>query len=320
MPKVSVIVPIYGVEKYIERCARSLFEQTLDDMEFVFVNDCTKDNSIAVLEKVIEDYPNRKEQIKILKHECNKGLPKARETGVDNATGEYVAHCDSDDWVDLEMYKKMYENAKRNDVDTIICGYYIYYNENQKRAVVNKPYNDNYSILRGLFRHTISPSIWAKMTKRELYLSTKIVYAECNMAEDFVLSLQLLMNSKKIGFLNECLYHYFYNEQAMTKQNTLSGLLRKRDQLQANVYLIEEILKRNNKYLEYKDLLVYTKLSFRNTFLEFCENDEVYKLWHNTFPEIKSLILFNKEASISQKIKFYVCAYKIWPFYKKFIK
>lgn len=66
MPKVSVVVPVYGVEKYIERCARSLFEQTLEDMEFVFVDDCTKDNSIAILEKVILDYPKRKDQIKII--------------------------------------------------------------------------------------------------------------------------------------------------------------------------------------------------------------------------------------------------------------
>ena len=320
MPKVSVIIPVYGVEKYIERCARSLFEQTLDDMEFIFVDDCTKDESINVLRNVIEDYPNRKGQILILKHEYNKGLPKARETGVNNATGEYIAHCDSDDYVDLEMYEKMYNNAKKCDYDTIICGYYIYYNDNLNHSFINKPYNDKNSILRDLFRHTIAPSIWAKMAKRELYLNNEIVYAKCNMAEDFVLSLQLLLNSKKIGFLNESLYYYFYNEQAMTKQYSLSELLRKRDQLQANVYLIEEILKRNNHYSKFKELLVYTKLSFRNTFLEFCENDEVYKLWYNTFPEIRSLIISNKEVSFLQKIKFYVCVYKIWPFYKKLIK
>ena len=82
MPKVSVIIPVYGVEKYIERCARSLFEQTLEDMEFIFVNDCTKDNSIDILLRVIDEYPKRKSQVHILNHEFNKGLPVARQTGI----------------------------------------------------------------------------------------------------------------------------------------------------------------------------------------------------------------------------------------------
>lgn len=113
MPKVSVIIPVYGVEKYIERCARSLFEQTLVDMEFIFVNDSTKDNSIDILLKVINEYPQRKNQIKILHHEVNKGLPAARQTGIKVAKGDYIAHCDSDDWVTSNAYQEMYETALR---------------------------------------------------------------------------------------------------------------------------------------------------------------------------------------------------------------
>ena len=80
MPKVSVIIPIYGVEKYIERCARSLFEQTLDDIEFVFVNDCTQDKSMEVLQTIIDKYPNRKGQVRIVHHEVNKGKGRALKT------------------------------------------------------------------------------------------------------------------------------------------------------------------------------------------------------------------------------------------------
>ena len=96
-PKVSIIVPIYGVEHFIERCARSLFEQTLDGIEFIFVNDSTPDNSISILLRVLEDYPNRQNQVRIVQHEVNKGLPFARQTGIRLAKGEYIAHCDSDD-------------------------------------------------------------------------------------------------------------------------------------------------------------------------------------------------------------------------------
>lgn len=108
MPKVSVIIPVYGVEKYIERCARSLFEQTLEDMEFIFVDDSTRDNSIDILLEVINEYPQRKNQIKILTHEVNKGLPAARQTGIKAAKGDYIAHCDSDDWVTPNAYQEMY--------------------------------------------------------------------------------------------------------------------------------------------------------------------------------------------------------------------
>ena len=91
--RVSVCIPVYGVEKYIERCARSLFEQTMTDgIEFIFVNDCTKDNSIEILEKVLEEYPHRKEQVKIIHHEKNRGLVAARNTGLEHATGDYIIH------------------------------------------------------------------------------------------------------------------------------------------------------------------------------------------------------------------------------------
>ena len=104
-PKVSVIVPIYNVEAYIERCAISLFEQTLDDIEYIFVNDCTPDNSMMILSEVLSRYPQRKEQVRIINQPKNQGAAKAREDGIKEARGEYIIHCDSDDWVDKNIYQ-----------------------------------------------------------------------------------------------------------------------------------------------------------------------------------------------------------------------
>ena len=115
-PLVSVIVPIYGVEPYIEKCARSLFEQSLENMEFIFVNDCTPDKSVEILRQVIEDYPRRYLQIQIIEHEENRGLAMARNSGLLIAKGEYIIHCDSDDWVELDMYEEMYEKALEKNV------------------------------------------------------------------------------------------------------------------------------------------------------------------------------------------------------------
>ena len=106
-PKVSILVPVYGVEKYIERCARSLFEQTYKNIEFIFINDCTKDNSIKVLEDTLKDYSTIGENVIIVEHEYNKGLAGARNTGVSNASGEFILWVDSDDSIDRSAVEKL---------------------------------------------------------------------------------------------------------------------------------------------------------------------------------------------------------------------
>ncbi len=111
--KVSIIVPIYNVEKYIERCAVSLFEQDFEDIEYIFVNDCTPDNSVEILEKVIEKYPNRKSHLKIVHHKENKGLGSARNTGLEQATGNYILHIDSDDWCEKIWFHHFITKPKK---------------------------------------------------------------------------------------------------------------------------------------------------------------------------------------------------------------
>lgn len=101
--KVSVIIPVYKVEKFVERCVRSLMEQTMDGIEYIFVDDASPDDSILILHKVLVDYPERSERVKILVHSENKGLPAARNTGLAVAKGEYVFHCDSDDFVEKDL-------------------------------------------------------------------------------------------------------------------------------------------------------------------------------------------------------------------------
>lgn len=99
-PLVSILVPIYGVEKYIKRCAISLFEQTYKNIEFVFVNDCTRDSSISVLKDVVTEYPYLANKVKIINHIHNKGLAAARNTAIKESSGDFVFHVDADDWLE----------------------------------------------------------------------------------------------------------------------------------------------------------------------------------------------------------------------------
>ena len=128
MYKVSIVVPIFGVEKYIERCARSLFEQTYDKIEFIFVNDGTKDRSMEILESLIDEkFSHLKERIVIINKE-NGGLPSARKAGLECAEGEYVLFADSDDWLDTNAVAKVMTVAERTGAALAL------YADEQKRA------------------------------------------------------------------------------------------------------------------------------------------------------------------------------------------
>ena len=111
---VSILVPVYGVEKYIERCARSIFEQTYHNLDIVFVDDCTPDKSIEILKRVLEEYPGRKAQTRIIRHAYNRGLSAARNTAVAAATGTFLTHVDSDDWIELNARGRAGEEADRD--------------------------------------------------------------------------------------------------------------------------------------------------------------------------------------------------------------
>ena len=112
-PKVSVVVAIYNVAEYIEQCMRSLFEQTLDSVEYVFVDDCSPDDSMEIVSRVLTEYPQRQGQVNIIRHEQNMGVAVTKNDGIRNATGEYFIVVDPDDYVERDMLEVMYEKAEK---------------------------------------------------------------------------------------------------------------------------------------------------------------------------------------------------------------
>ena len=242
MPKVSVIVPVYGVEMYIERCVRSLFEQTLDDIEFLFIDDCTPDKSIEILKSVLEEYPKRKEQVIIHRMKQNSGQAKVREWGMRNATGEFVIHCDSDDWVDLDMYRYMYETAKNEVADIAICDFVRTDGELSNIVIKSYGYSDVHEFIRNCIFTKNSWALWNKMIKRELYL-TGVIYPTENLGEDMVLCLQLLAKCKKIAYVNIPFYKYFCNKDSITRQKDAESVEKHYLMLKSNTDIVIELIK-----------------------------------------------------------------------------
>jgi len=226
-PKVSVLVPIFGVEKYIERCARSLFNQTMkDDIEFVFVNDATPDNSMQILQRVIAEYPQRKGQIKIVHHRCNKGLAVARVTGLNAATGDYVAHCDSDDWVEPDMYETMYNAAKSSDADIVVCDYSSeYYSGSRVTSQSLRPTREE--IVSSMLRfEEMHPFLWIRLIKRSFYINNNF-YADpkISFCEDLAVTIPMHLSTDKVELVSRPLYHYnVINTGSMTQERSLKKI------------------------------------------------------------------------------------------------
>ena len=218
MPLVSIIVPIYGVERYIERCAVSLFEQTYKDIEYIFVNDATQDKSIEILQNVITRYPARQKDVRILTHPQNRGLSAARNTGIDNATGEYVWHVDSDDYVAHNAVQKWVEMAEEHEADVVICDVNVVTHDGVTTEIVQ--YNNKVDYIRRLLQHTQKCAHWNKFYRKSLLDETGIRSDEqIRLAEDYAVTPRLLYCAKRVVMYHEPLYFYETTNQSSYVHN-----------------------------------------------------------------------------------------------------
>ena len=150
---VSIITPIYKSQDYIEACARSLFEQTYRDIEYIFVDDAGGDNSIPILEKIIKDYPQRHDQVKIIHHDNNRGSAMARESGMMAAHGDYIIHVDSDDTVSPLFIEHLVKAVIENDADVAICNIATTNKTSAKFTIIS--FSSAQSLLRKIYTFLI---------------------------------------------------------------------------------------------------------------------------------------------------------------------
>ena len=213
---VSVLVPVYNVSKFIERCLHTLFGQTYDNVQYIFVNDCTPDQSIEIIQKVLNKYPQRKEHVKIINHDKNRGLAAARNTGIENAGGEYVLHIDSDDYIELDMVELMFGKAKEEDADIVVCDFNIKWKKTQK--IASQHFTDKDQYLRDILNTKAMPGVVNKLIRKSLYSENEIFPFEgINLGEDYVTTPKLIAKARRISKVNKPLYHYIqYNEGSYT--------------------------------------------------------------------------------------------------------
>lgn len=304
---VSVIIPVFKVSSFIERCARSLFEQTLQDVEYIFVDDASPDDSIDILKRCIECYPQRKEHVLILTHEQNKGLPAARNTGLAVATGEYVFHCDSDDFVEKDMLEELFWAAKGNAADIVYCDFYLSFEKNE-RYMGNPDYKTADDMLRiGLLGGIMKYNVWNKLVKRSLYTDNDIQFpAGHAMGEDMTM-VRIAACAEKVTYVPKAFYHY-----VKLNTNAYSATMSERHMadIRYNVDQTVDFLQ-----MRFADQLE-TEIAFfkLNTKLPFIITDDEgqYRIWTEWWPEANLYIWANKNQAFRTKFLQWLAAKGQW--------
>ena len=207
--KVSLIVPIYGVEKYIGKFVATALGQTYANMQFVFVNDGTKDASMDILHALIDEkFAHRKDDI-IIVDKQNEGLPLARKTGIEHASGDYVLFADSDDWMEIDAVEKVMAKAEETDADIV---YFDLVKEYGHRSSYKREQeytgSTRMDFIVNMFNYKSFGYTVTKCFKRRLYTDNIIYTPKLGMHEDIYLMSQIIFYAQSMVHIPEALYHY----------------------------------------------------------------------------------------------------------------
>jgi glycosyltransferase involved in cell wall biosynthesis len=302
---ISVIIPIYGVEKYIGRCVKSLFSQTLDNIQFIFVDDCSPDNSLQILSNLINNYhqiiEEKKWEILIEKTPNNSGLPKARRYGLRYATGEYIIHCDSDDWIDADMFYLMYHKAVAEKADVVACDMAITDGTNVKKIIKGCSSQDKNVYIERMMYQKDHWSLCNKLFRRECY--NEVEYPQGGMGEDMALTLQLIVNCRKIAYVAGSYYYYYQNPNSITHIQSKKYVLEKYHQLSENSKIVLNYYRYKNDYEKYKKCIDWLWFRSSNVLMPYINDEDIYRLWKTHFKGMNISFLLNREISIFRKIR-----------------
>lgn len=223
--KVSICVPVYGGEKYIAQCARSLFEQTYENIEFVFVNDCTKDKSIEVVLRVAEDYPQRKASVRIVNHDKNRGLAASRRTGVEKATGDYFLYIDEDDYLEKDAIRQYVACAVESGADIVMADHNFVMSDGVVPHYDVVP-ADKKEYVKMLLTRKASIEIWGRLIRRSFVMEHSLFAPEgLDLSEDFVLVPRMAYLAKRVAKVDALLLNYVrYNPDAGSRWVRRRGL------------------------------------------------------------------------------------------------
>lgn len=302
MPKVSVIVPFYNVEGYIEKCLETLVNQTLKDIEIILVNDGSKDRSVDIVKKFMKEYPDK---IVYLEKQ-NGGLADARNYAIPYAKGEYIAFLDSDDYLEKDMYQLMYELAKKESSDMVECNF-IWEYPDKKREDIGEIYIGQFEMLE-----KVRVVAWNKLIKREILEKNKIEFPKGLQYEDVEFTYKLVPFINKVSFVKKPCVHYVQREGSISNsQNERTKEIFEVLENVINFYKEKEIYDKFKTQLEY----LYVRYAFCSSLLRIVKiQDETVQenllnlTWQNVnekYPNWKQNEIIKKGEGLNFRYKMY---------------
>jgi len=291
--KVSILVPVYQVELFIERCALSLFSQTYENIEFIFVNDCTPDDSMLVLRKVIDLYPDRKDQIKIIDHHENKGIGTTRNTLLNAASGDYLLWVDSDDFISKNSVEILVAAIEESGSDIVTSDSFIFYKGENNSAPFSQQFpEDSKQYIEAIGCHQARAALWGTLSKRILWVENQITILESStFGEDYFATVQLFYFSNKNKVIHFPFYYYNQiNINSYTKgykpDYHFVSLIKLFENLalffqKQNVESDYSLFLRKARITEFSGLLLHTSANLRRKYSYTLEIEELSRFYHD---------------------------------------
>lgn len=297
--RVSVIVPFYNAGKHIERCAESLMRQTLKDgIEFVFVNDGSTDDSLDKLVSVVSKYPYRSTQVKI-ESQPNQGSAAARQKGHDCAVGDYLIHCDADDWVEADMYESLLAVADREDAD-VVCS--SYFEETGTKTSVVHFSLEKFPDLNHIPLDTLHFVIWNKLVRHRIVVDNKLhFFPNANCWEDLGLFSRVLIFAQKVVIVDKAYYHYRREPNASMSTSKMERVLHD------HLLIVDEM----EKWFDCQPPALRQQYAPFIRFLRFTakikmlrgKNKDIER-WKSTYPETNRHIMAYKNIPLLYRLLF----------------
>jgi len=306
-PKVSVIVPVYNAAPYIERCARSLFSQTLDSIEFIFVDDKTPDDSIDIVHRVLMEYPERKAQVKFIELQVNSKQAAARSAGLAVAKGDYIIHCDPDDWVDLDFYRQLYECAVNGGYDLVTADVVYHFPDNKLKHDTIADFDKPMEVLEA--DSFFSLSLWNQLLKAELIHQYSLdFYSGVNYMEDFGFNARAYFFVKSVGHVHNVFYHYNKaNDDSITQRMNDDNIVAQRIECLKN---LNEFFSNKGVDIHKLGLLQHSKRDIKDLLLK----KNTLKEWQQLFPEVSDWVVRQKDASLPYRMVYWLSHHiGVWP-------